>query len=432
MGCKNTAIPNSVTSLVDSFATCSSLTSVVIPASVTLIAGAFKDCTNLESIVVDTSNPIYDSRDNSNAIIESATNTLVVGCKNSIIPNGITSIGIGAFQGCGITNISIPDSVTSIGEGAFYGCLGLTSITIPDSVTSIGGNTFYGCSNLSSVTLGNNLSSIEPNLFMFCSSLSSVNIPKSVTSIGNTAFWHCKNLKSISIPNGVTSIGRSAFADTGLFELTIPASVRQIGQYLVNEDCPNLESLHFLGATPPSFISGNGRTVAGNLNNPLFAIYVPNLRATYDYRNAFSDKDIYPKGAILNKIHYTSNTGEIIEDPEIGYPILSNKYYGNGGVITVGHIIRDIPKQAFFATTLTSIVIPDSVEKIDHEAFGQCMWLSEIECRPITPPTIDGLNTFTITSSLEIYVDDDVYDDYASANLWGTVWGAFLRSTYLY
>ncbi len=92
---------------------------------------------------------MYDSRNNCNAIVESATNTLMFGCKNTIIPNSVTSIGNSAFQNCsGLTSITIPNSVTSIGNSAFQNCSGLTSVTIGNSVTSIGERAFSFCSGL--------------------------------------------------------------------------------------------------------------------------------------------------------------------------------------------------------------------------------------------------------------------------------------------
>ena len=95
--------------------------------------------------MVDENNIVYDSRDNCNAVIEKNTNKLVSGCKNTTIPNNVTSIGESAFSSCsGLTNITIPDSVTSIGNSAFYECTGLTSIMIPSSVTNIDGWAFGG------------------------------------------------------------------------------------------------------------------------------------------------------------------------------------------------------------------------------------------------------------------------------------------------
>ena len=184
----------SVTSIGDdAFFRCSNLTSVTIPNSVTSIgSSAFSGCSSLTSIIVDIDNSIYDSRDNCNAIIETATNTLHTGCKNTVIPNSVTIIGSSAYSGCsGLTSITIPNSVTSIGGSAFSSCSGLTSITIPNSVTTIGSSAFFRCSSLTSITIPNSVISIGERAFYNCSSLTSITIPNSVTTIGSSVFYGC-------------------------------------------------------------------------------------------------------------------------------------------------------------------------------------------------------------------------------------------------
>ena len=226
-------IPNSVTSIGDkTFYGCTSLTSITIPNSVTSIySSTFVGCDNLTSIVVDQSNEIYDSRDNCNAIITKNNNQLVVGCKSTIIPNSVTSIGGSAFSSCrGLTSITIPNSVTSIGDKTFYGCISLTSITIPNSVTSIGGYAFNGCSSLTSITIPNSVTSIYSNTFYDCTSLTSITIPNSVTGIYSSAFYNCRSLTSITIPDSVTVIDSRTFeACSGLTSITISKNLSRIG-----------------------------------------------------------------------------------------------------------------------------------------------------------------------------------------------------------
>lgn len=131
LGCQNTKIPNSVLSIDErAFNGCTGLTSIYIPRSVKSIGEfVFCNCSNLATICVDSQNAVYDSRNDCNAIIETSTNTLVYGCRNTLIPSDVTSIADDAFEGCtGLISIRIPNSVRSIGYSAFSDCTGLTSI----------------------------------------------------------------------------------------------------------------------------------------------------------------------------------------------------------------------------------------------------------------------------------------------------------------
>ena len=127
------------------------ITSLTIPSTVTSIGPkAFADCNDIATIVVNGNNSTYDSRGNCNAIIETNTNTLVVGCKSTSVPASVTSIGDHAFSGIkSLPAVTLPAGLTSIGEDAFYYCEGLTTVTIPASVTSIGKSAFDECHNLS-------------------------------------------------------------------------------------------------------------------------------------------------------------------------------------------------------------------------------------------------------------------------------------------
>ena len=172
-----------------------------IPSSVTKIGTdrSFPD-NSPSSIIVEDGNPVYDSRNNCNAIIETRTNTLLVGSNNTIIPDDITYIGSWAFSGCDkIKTIKIPNSVTCIDTWAFTGCKNMDTITIPNSVTVMKGAIFYGCRGLTSVSLPNSITKIDDNTFQGCESLTSITIPGSVATIVHGAFEGCNNLTSITV-----------------------------------------------------------------------------------------------------------------------------------------------------------------------------------------------------------------------------------------
>ncbi len=236
-------LPNTLTSISgNTFWGCKSLTSVNIPASVTQIWGMiFRGCDALETIVIDANNTVYDSRDNCNAIIETATNTLISGCKNSTIPNTVTEIGMSAFMGItGLTSVTFPNSLTKINSYAFEGCTGLTEITIPASVTTIVDNPFAACSNLATIVVDANNAVydsrdncnaiIETATVKLVSGCINTAIPDDVTAIGNKAFQSIKiQGQSVVVPEGVTSIGNSTFAGCDLKTLTLPSTLKALG-----------------------------------------------------------------------------------------------------------------------------------------------------------------------------------------------------------
>ncbi len=216
-------LPKTVTSIgKGAFDGCTSLNYIYIPKSVTSITdGAFSGC-KADTINVDKENTRYDSRNDCNAIIDSQSNVLILGNKNTVIPNNVTTIGYGAFAGCAeLTHIEIPSSVTSIEAYAFQGCKNLTSITIPNSVTNIGSNVFNNCVKLNKIKLPNALLHIGVGAFQGCG-ITNITIPFTITTIGDYAFANCKNLTTIRVEAKVPPEASEAFNNTNDCPISVP------------------------------------------------------------------------------------------------------------------------------------------------------------------------------------------------------------------
>jgi hypothetical protein len=180
-------LPNNLTSVGNNAFTYSSgFTNLWLPASLTFIGdGAFSGISGLENFYVDEDNPVYKA--DGNAVIEKATNTLVVGNINTVIPNYIKTIGNYAFSNVNKETILIPNSVTSIGKNAFSGSY-ITSVEIPSSVTTIGDFAFNNCRNLVRVTIGSGVTSIGAYAFYYSTNITDVICyadPEALTWVSN-------------------------------------------------------------------------------------------------------------------------------------------------------------------------------------------------------------------------------------------------------
>ena len=254
--CRNltsVSIPNGVQIIGEhAFTSCDNLTSITIPSSVKKI-GPLSCMNNLKYLKVEKGNTIYDSRDNCNAIIETATNKLIIGSANTIIPHSVKTIGETAFNynKC-LTSIIIPNSVTSIETAAFCGCSEITAITIPSSIRSIGFNAFSSCYGLKKVivtdiarwcsikfeTSSSNPLSYAQHLYYGDAVVTNLIIPDGVKKIGDFAFAHCEDIVSVTISSSVQTIGKSAFIDCRKLEtIVIPKSIKAIGEACF-EYCP--------------------------------------------------------------------------------------------------------------------------------------------------------------------------------------------------
>jgi len=208
-------VPDGVTSFDVRMYSCVSLKSFKIGKNVSWIVDdtcIFDNSPSLESLTVHEDNTTYHSA--GNCIIKTATKTLAVGCKTSIIPTdgSVTALGSFAFYGCkSLINIKIPNTVTEIGSFVFNSCTSLTTMEMPDTITTIGTGAFSYCTSLKEITIPNTVINIDNEAFAYCTSLTDVTLSNSITKIVDCVFCGCSELTSITIPSSVETIYCSAF-----------------------------------------------------------------------------------------------------------------------------------------------------------------------------------------------------------------------------
>ena len=360
-------IPQSVTLIEGSaFIGCTGLSSIYIPQSVSQIGeGAFEGCSGILSIEVNAQNTTYDSRDNCNAIIETASNKMILCGRNSTIPNSVTILGDKLYRNrTDLQSFIIPSNITIIGNSVFSGCTNLSSISIPQSVTSIGEGAFSSCSSLTNIQLPLGITSLENSTFSGCSALTSIVVPRNVKSIGDNIFRYCSNLQNVSLPDGLQSIGKDAFRGIGkLTSIYIP------------------ESVNYIGAT------------------------------------AFHDCGIWRNednwdGGLL----YIDNC---LVSAQHGQQTIS-------GNVKVKEGTRVIGSQMFRTYKISSIALPKSIKHIGGGAFAWCDQLTSITCEAATPPIIVNSITgsqfddvfFYVEKSIPVYVPAGAEELYRAANNW--------------
>ena len=430
-GLSSITVPDCVTSIGSSaFSGCSGLINATIGNGVTSLGSIFEGCTGLTTLTLPFVGDRKDGTGYHNNFgyvfgineyymhynIPASLKTVAItggtsipsyafaGCGNIetiLLSNGITSIGKSAFANCNsLTSINLPTGVTRIEEAVFESC-GFTSFTVPNHITSIGDWTFVNCESLESITIPNSVTSIGSSAFRGCSSLASIHIPRYVTTgISAWSFDRCTSLRSITvdanntayqvidgvlyskdgktllfcpvnriessltIPEGVTLIEMSAFVECKcLKSITIPVSVTDINAY-VFETCSNLKNIYY-----------NGSITQWEA-----------VDKYTDWDNGTGDYNVYCTDGQISK------SGDILRfSSGLEYELMSGGYYSVVGIgnctdkellipaMYMGYPVKAIGYEAFRdCSSLTSIILPDSITAIDDLAFFCCDSLTSV------------------------------------------------------
>ena len=326
-------------------------------------------------------------------------------CSNLIsvkLPTGLTSIGCQAFEYCtGLTSLELPTGLTSIYDNAFCWCTNLTSLQLPYNLTIIANGAFLHCTGLTSLELPSGLTSISAYAFSECSGLTSLKLPSGITSIGYHAFAYCSGLTSLQFPSNLTSIGMSAFEGcTGLTSLELPSGLTKIEEGTFS-GCTNINSIYAY-MPDPSLFGGDGKDFPTCFNENC-TLYVPKKSYTaYIVAPGWGDfKTIAKFNPDLIRDWVTKNVAQagtlstvIGEDKE---NITKLKLTGNLNDTDVQYLeemIREAAlqelnlKDAQLYTieslrfcdckSLTSLVLPDVLQRIEKAAFSNCTGLTTI------------------------------------------------------
>lgn len=450
-GIKEVDIPNSVTRIGSgAFQLCDSLQSVRIGSGLTQFALSnhmgnedlreqvqrlFQGCYNLKTIVVDENNPLIDSRNNCNAIIETATNTILLGSNGTVIPESVTAVSLFSFELCSeLKELYIPEGLTNISYGSFYGCNSLEKIVVSElnSVYDSRNNCNAIIETATDSLISGCMNTIIPEDVVFIGhyafggnhGLKSIVIPDAVHTIGQGAFTGCRNLRSITIGKGLKTLLRQAF---GPFEsyLTYPRPVYR------------LNTIVFKGDTPPAFDNINSSGFDA-LSQSYIQLVVP--AGTCDaYKSADVWKDFsnitegegvaeFEQDGICYHVVLGGNNATVMpldlddefnSDYRDSIVIPETVWYDNNE-----YVVTTIGDFAFFnCYDLNYLSIPATVNEIRRNGLATYFTYDDIlVCYATTPP---------VYRDFSIYADADAtlriprasFDLYEKASYWSHFWG---------
>ena len=456
-------MPNTIRSIKEfAFNECINLKSLTISSEVSEIGDyAFMKLSSLEHLAVDCHNKTFDSRGDCNAIIRTRTNTLLVGCKATVIPDGVEVIAGNAFISCQDSSIepfelNFPPSVEIIEPFAFNCCYPLSAVTFSEGLRRIGRWAFMGTS-IECLEIPASVIEIDEQAFISCDSLKVIKVrkgnkvydsrkgcnaiiesatgrllrgsegttivPDGVKVISSCAFYGSK-IKKIKLPSSLEAIERGAFmCCKELKKLVIPGSVRRIHyeilmdsgveELVVENGVENIPQSAFYGCQKLRYVSLPESLKEFGRYGAVFVDCPELVRVDVDKDNEY----YYSNGQVLvDKRTKTIIDGwgtEICNAADFPKELLPTRIGDN----------------AFRKHSLLRyVILPATIESVGDGAFSGCKSLLQLNCHAVVPPVLgkdvfklDEVNGIVITplqEMLNVYVPDEAYEAYRNAPGW--------------
>ena len=251
----------------------------------------------------------------------------------------------------GAEEVFIPDNITAIGDGAFDGCEGLKRVIIPDSIKYIGNSAFQSCHDLKEISIGRNVEEIGGAAFCGCDSLRKINIPDSVYKLGAGAFSHCESLEYVKVGSRISCIEAGTFAECHrLTSVELSNNIQKIEDSAF-EGCSALSEIHL-----PKSLTRIGVDVFTGCNGDMF------------------DTNSIPGVAIVDgwAIGCTAEIESLYSLDLSGICGVADEAFEGRALkmIGFGKDLRAIGRNAFSYNQLVAIVFPESLRTIGDGAFA--------------------------------------------------------------
>lgn len=448
-------IPNSVTRIGDrAFTACDSLVSLYVGSGAVEFAynsygrpeglgnqvrNVFADCNNLRTIVIDEGNPLIDSRNGCNAIVETATNTILLGSNGTTISEGIGAIEQEAFALCDkLEALHIPSTLAAIPSGTFSNCRNLTAITVAD------GNTIYdsrnGCNAI--------IETATNTLLLGCVNTA---IPQDVEHIAARAFYSCQGWEELVIPDAVQTVGDEAFYNCRLLtSMTFGEGVRELGNNIFPRqypslDSPYLETIVFRGATPPTFTSQNLEYELSHHRMCTQLLVPEGSLAAYQSADVWKDFVFITEGEEMVEFESGSILYRVVvgDDYAMVRPRPGKESASEGddfvyaGMISVypdsivipetvwydgkEYIVNAIGELAFCGCELRYLSIPATVERVGYNGLAAA-FTGTVICYAAIPPQCFNHTSFGVSYDAVLRVPKASMELYEQAYWWKYFW----------